>query len=149
VQIAKAKGCYVIGTTSESNIELVKSLGADQVIDYKKTDFSEILSEIDVVLDTLGGAVQEKSWKVLKKDGILVSITSNPDEEVAKKYGVRKAFIFIEPNVPVLNELTKLIESGKLKPVVGKVFSLNDIKLAHNLSQSGRAIGKIGIEVIK
>lgn len=148
VQIAKAKGCYVIGTTSESNIDMVKSLGADEVIDYKKEDFSESLSDIDVVLDTLGGVVQEKSWKVLKKGGILVSITSNPSAEMADKYGVKKGFVFIGPNVPVLNELTTLIDSGKIKAIIDCVFGLDQIKQAQNYSQSGRAKGKIAIKVI-
>ncbi len=147
VQIAKAKGCYVIGTTSETNVALVKSLGADEVVDYKKEDFSELLSDIDVVLDTLGGVVQDKSWKVLKKGGILVSITQNPNAEIAEKLGVRSAFVFIGPNVPVLNELTALIDTGKLKAIVGNVFRLEEMKQAHLLSESGRARGKIVIKV--
>ena len=147
VQIAKAKGCYVIGTTSETNIPMVKSLGADEVIDYKKYDFSQVLKGIDVVFDTVGGATQENSWKVLKEGGILVSITSPPSAELAKQHKVQSGFVFIKPNATVLNELTKLIDAGKLKPVISKVFNLNEIKQAQELSQTGRTKGKIVIKV--
>lgn len=149
VQIAKAKGCYVIGTTSEKNLDFVKSLGADEVIDYKNQDFSELLSDIDVVFDTVDGKTQNDSWKVLKEGGILVSVTNKPNADLAKEHKVRSAFVFIQPNVPVLNELTNLIDSGKLKPVVGSVFSFSETKKAQELSQSGRAIGKIAIKVVE
>jgi NADPH:quinone reductase-like Zn-dependent oxidoreductase len=149
VQIAKAKGCYVIGTTSETNISMVKELGANEVVDYKKQDFSKMYSDIDVVLDTLGGTIQDQSWKVIKKGGILVSITQNPSIEVADNLGVRGAFVFISPNAAVLNELTTLIDAGKLKAVVSSVFSLDEMKQAHLLSESGRVKGKIGIKVIQ
>jgi NADPH:quinone reductase-like Zn-dependent oxidoreductase len=148
VQIAKAKECYVIGTTSGHNVDLVKSLGADEVIDYTKQEFSEVLSEIDVVFDTLGGTVQDNSWKVIKKGGFLVSIARNPEQSVAGKMGVKAGYVFIGPNVPVLNQLTSLIEGGKIKPVIDSVFRLEDIKKAHLLSQSGRARGKIIIEIV-
>ena len=147
VQIAKAKGCYVIGTTSAANIDLVKRLGADEVIDYKTQDFSQLLTDIDVVFDTIGGKTQDDSWKVLKKGGILVSITVRPKAQTAKEYNVRSGYVFIKPNVPVLNELTNLIDSGQLKPVIGATFSLDDIKKAHELSETGRAKGKIVIKV--
>lgn len=149
VQIAKAKGCYVIGTTSEKNLDFVKSLGADEVIDYKNQDFSEFLRDIDVVFDTVDGKTQNDSWKVLKEGGILVSVTNKPNADLAKEHKVRSAFVFIQPNVPVLNELTKLIDSGKLKPVVGSVFNFSDTKKAQDLSQSGRARGKIAIKVVE
>ena len=148
VQLAKANGCYVIGTTSTANVDFVKKLGADEVIDYKNQDFSTILKDIDVVFDTLGGEIQEKSWKVLKEDGILVSIAGQPNPESAKKYNARYGFVFIKPDAVVLAELAKLIDAGKIKPVVGNVFPLADIKKAHDLSQSGRAKGKIVIKVV-
>ena len=148
MQLAKAKGCYVIGTCSTANINLVKSLGADEVIDYKTQDFSEILNDIDVVLDTIGGETQEKSWKVLKKDGILISIIQNPNLETAKKYGVRCQFVFIKPDVTALNELANLIDKGKIKPLISKVFKLDDIKQAHLMSETGRTKGKIVIDIV-
>jgi len=149
VQIAKAKGCYVIGTTSTANVDLVKKLGADEVIDYTTRDFSERLTGLDVVFDTLGGSVLDRSWKVLKKGGILVSIAGNPDPAEAEKYGVRTAYVFVGPSVTILNELRTLIETGKIKPVIDRVYTLDEIRLAHQYSQSGRAKGKIVIEIIK
>lgn len=147
IQIAKAAGCYVATTTSTANVELVKILGADEVIDYKTQNFVDCIRDYDVVLDTLGGQIQEDSWQVLRKGGVLVSIVSTPSEKKASEYGVRAEFLFIGPNVPVLNELSALIEAGKLKPVVGKVFPLSAVKAAHYLSESGRAVGKICLQI--
>ena len=147
VQIAKSRGAYVIATTSGKNKALVKSLGADEVIDYQTQNFAEVLSDIDVVFDTLGGDIQESSWSVLKQDGILVSIVSPPPEEKAKELNIRSAFVFIEPNAPILEELSKLVEQGKLRPVIGAEFALQDIVKAHTLSESGRTVGKIVLYV--
>ncbi|WP_299874894.1 NADP-dependent oxidoreductase [uncultured Cocleimonas sp.] len=147
VQIAKSRGAYVIATTSGKNKALVESLGADEVIDYQTHNFAEVLSNIDVVFDTLGGDIQESSWSVLKQDGILVSIVSPPSEEKAKELNVRSAFVFIEPNAPILEELSKLVEQGKLRPVIGAEFALKDIVKAHTLSESGRTVGKIVLYV--
>jgi NADPH:quinone reductase-like Zn-dependent oxidoreductase len=143
VQIAKVKGCRVIGTTSGANVDLVKSLGADEVIDYTKYDFSKLIHEADVVFDTVGGAVQDNSWKVLRKGGMLVSITRQPDPLFAENIGVKAAYVFIGPNVAILDELASLIDAGKIRPVTDSVFKLEEIKKAHALSQSGKAKGKI------
>lgn len=148
VQLAKARGCYVIGTTSTVNVDLVKSLGADEVINYKSQNFSAVVKDIDVVFDTLGGETQEKSWKVLKENGIMVSVVKQPNPDTAKKYKVRQGFVFIKPDAVILTELAKMIDDGKIKPVVGTVFTLDEIKKAHDLSQSGRAKGKIIIKII-
>ena len=148
VQIAKIYGCYVIGTASEGNIEFVKNLGAHEVIEYRKQDFSEILKDIDVVFDTVGGETQENSWKVLKEGGMLMSIINKPADEIANQYKARSGYIFVRPNARILETLAHLIDTGKLKPVIGSVFSLNEIKQAQELSQSKRAKGKIVIKVI-
>lgn len=147
IQLAKSRGAYVIATTSGKNRALVESLGADEVIDYKTQNFSEILRDIDVVFDTLGGDIQESSWSVLKQGGILVSIVSPPSEEKARELGVRCAFVFIEPNAYILEQLAKLVEQGKLRPIVGAEFALKDIAKAHALSESGRTVGKIVLYV--
>ena len=147
IQLAKSRGAYVIATTSGKNAALVKSLGADEVIDYQTQNFSEILSNIDVVFDTLGGDIQEASWSVLKQGGILVSIVNPPSEEKAKAQGVRSAFVFIEPNAPILEQLAKLVEQGDLRPIIGAEFALQDIVKAHALSESGRSVGKIVLTV--
>jgi len=147
VQLAKTFGCYVVGTTSEKNIELVKSLGADEVIDYKNQDFTTVLHDIDVVLDTIGGTVQENSLKVMKEGGIIVSIIKKPTDEDVKRYNVRNGYIFVQSNGKTLSTIAHLIDTGKIKPVVGNVFTLNEVKKAHELSQSGRAVGKIVIKI--
>lgn len=143
IQIAKAHGAVVIATTSGRNRALVESLGADQVIDYGTTRFTEALEPVDVVFDTLGGQVQDDSWSVLRPGGMLVSIVSPPDAARAERQGLRGAFVFIGPNPPVLQRLAALVEGGRLRPVVGAEFALRDIARAHALSESGRAVGKI------
>jgi len=147
VQLAKSRGAYVIATTSEKNRALVKSLGADEVIDYRTRKFNTAVGDVDAVLDTIGGPVQEASWSVLKPGGILVSIISTPSEEKAKALGVRSAFLFIGPSAAILMQLAELVESGKLRPLVGAEFALKDIAKAHALSQSGHAVGKIALYV--
>lgn len=147
VQLAKSRGAHVITTTSEKNRALVKSLGADEVIDYRTQKFEEAVCDVDVVLDTIGGQVQDASWSVLSPGGILVSIISTPPQEKAKSLGVRSAFLFIQPSASILVQLAALIESGKLRPVIGAEFALSDIAKAHALSQSGHATGKIALYV--
>ena len=148
VQIARGKGCHVIGTTSEKNIGFVLNLGAHEAIDYRNQNFSELLKDVDVVLDTIGGKTLDDSWKVLKQGGIMVSIAGNPNPETAALYKVRSSAIFSQPDVSILEHLRNLIDTGNLRPVVGKVFTLDEIKQAHELSQSGRARGKIVISII-
>ncbi|HLP96950.1 MAG TPA: NADP-dependent oxidoreductase [Sideroxyarcus sp.] len=147
VQLAKSRGAYVIATTSEKNRALVKSLGADEVIDYRTERFEEIVRDVDAVLDTIGGPVLEASWSVLRPGGILVSIIGTPSEETALALGVRSAFLFIGPSAAILRQLAALVESGKLRPLVGAEFALKDIAKAHALSQSGHAVGKIALYV--
>lgn len=147
IQLAKSRGAYVIATTSAKNRALVKSLGADEVIDYKTQKFAEILHDIDVVFDTLGGDIQELSWLVLKPGGILVSIVSPPSDDKAKELGVRGAFVFIEPSAVILEQLAKLVDEGKVRPIVGAEFALKDIAKAHALSETGRSVGKIVLYV--
>jgi len=147
VQLAKSRGAFVIATTSGRNSTFVKSLGADEVIDYRAQGFQEVLRDVDVVFDTIGGEVQDGSWSVLKPGGILVSIISPPSDERAKAHGMRSAFVFIEPNAGILAQLAELVDSGSLRPIVGAEFALKDIATAHAFSQTGRAVGKIALYV--
>jgi NADPH:quinone reductase-like Zn-dependent oxidoreductase len=96
-----------------------------------------------VVLDTVGGKVQEASWRALKPGGLLVSVVDPPDEAVAKSHGVRCAFIFIQPSAGILEQLAGLVDTGQVRPVIGAEFALKDAAAAHRLSQSGHARGKI------
>ncbi|MGB7931481.1 MAG: NADP-dependent oxidoreductase [Gammaproteobacteria bacterium] len=147
IQLAKSRGAYVIATTSGKNRTLVESLGADEVIDYQTQRFAEVVKDLDVVFDTLGGEVQETSWSVLKPDGVLVSIISPLPDEKTKALGVRGAFVFIEPNAQILAELARLVDAGQIRPIIGAEFALRDIEKAHALSQSGHAAGKIALYV--
>lgn len=143
VQFAKAKGAYVIGTASSKNLAFLKELGADEVVDYQNARFEDVVSGMDVVLDTIGGDTQARSFKVLKKGGILVSIVQPPSEEQAAKYGVRAVMYGSHPSSSDLAEIANLIDTGKVKPVVEIVLSLAEARRAHELSQSGHARGKI------
>lgn len=143
VQLAKAKGAYVIGTASARNTEFIRQLGVDEAIDYQTTRFEDVVRDVDVVLDTIGGETQARSLKVLKSDGILVSIVSPPPESA----GVRVAITYVQPNALQLDEIAALIDSGHLKPHVETVLPLSEAAQAHQLSQSGRTRGKIVLRV--
>ena len=147
IQLLKDLGAIGIATTSERNRALVESLGADQVVDYRTARFTDVVEPVDAVFDTLGGQVQEDSWQVLKPGGIQVSIISPPDADQAAARGVRQGFVFIGPNAPVLTRLAAMVDSGRLRPVIGAEFALRDIAAAHALSESGRAVGKIVLYV--
>jgi len=143
VQLAKAKGAFVIGTASGKNAEFVKSLGADEFVDYTKQDFEKAVKDVDVVFDTVGSDTQERAFETLKKNGFLVSAAQPPSEEKAAQYGVKTAMVFVKPNVEQLNQINELIESGKLKTHVQTVLPLAEVKQAHELSKAGRTRGKI------
>jgi NADPH:quinone reductase-like Zn-dependent oxidoreductase len=117
------------------------------VVDYRAQRFEQVVRDVDAVFDTIGGQVQEASWSVLKRGGILVSIIGTPPEETATAHGVRSAFLFIQPSPAILAQLAQMVEGGKLRPVVGAEFALKDIAKAHALSQSGHAVGKIVLYV--
>jgi NADPH:quinone reductase-like Zn-dependent oxidoreductase len=147
VQLAKWRGAHVVATTSADNMELVRSLGADEVIDYRAGNFAEKLRDVDLVVDTLDGAVQEASWLVLKPGGLLISSVGEPSAERAKAARARGQSIFIGPDAAVLAQLTQLVDSGKLRPIIGGQFALKDTAKAHALSETGRTVGKIVLYV--
>ncbi|SER81223.1 NADP-dependent oxidoreductase [Salipaludibacillus aurantiacus] len=151
IQIAKNMGAYVTTTASGKNADFLYSLGADNVIDYKNEDFSETLSNVDFVLDAVGGEVQSKSYRVLKQDGTLVSIVEPPSEEEAGTHNVHAHFHWLEPDGGQLQKLADLYEQEKVKPVVGTTFDFNEKSLqeAHALSESTHARGKIVIQIKK
>ena len=146
VQFAKWKGAYVIGRSSR-NQDFLRELGIDQVIDYQQTRFEDVVKDVDVVFDTIGGEVQERSWQVLKKGGILVSIVSPPSKESAATYGVTEKYFFLQPNAAQLTEIAGLIDAGYIKTIVETVLPLNQARQAHELSQSGHTRGKIVLQV--
>src|SRR5882762_7023201 len=147
VQLAKARGDYVIGTASSKNQAFLGELGVDKAVDYQKTRFEEAVHDADVVLDTIGGDTQERSFKALKKGGILVSIVQPPSQELATKYGVRALFYGGHPSSSDLTEIAKLIDEGKVKPIVETVLPLAEARRAHELSQSRHVRGKIVLKL--
>src|SRR5437660_497777 len=147
VQLAKWKGAYVFATASTKNQDLLRKLGVDEPIDYTQQRFEDIARNIDIVLDTIGGETQERSWSVLKKGGNLVSLVQPPSEEKAKELGVRAALLGSQPRGEQLAEIAKIIDSGKLAPVIDRILPLSEARRAHQLSQSGHTHGKIALRV--
>lgn len=147
IQLAKAKGAHVTATASAAKAALVKSLGADDVIDYRNQDFAKVAREMDVVFDTIGGDTQDKSWGTLKTGGMLVSITDRPSEDRDKAEGKRAGYVFIGPNAPILTDLAGMVDAGQVRPLIAAEFGLNDTAKAQQASETGRATGKIVIYV--
>jgi NADPH:quinone reductase-like Zn-dependent oxidoreductase len=171
IQLAKHLGATVATTTSTANIDLVKSLGADVVIDYRKEDFEKVLRDYDVILNSLGKGTLEKSLLVLKPGGKLISISGPPDPDFAKdmalswglrqvmrilSYQIRKkakhhrigySFLLMSANGDQLREITSLVESGTIRPVVDRVFPFESTKEALAYVDTGRAKGKVVVKV--
>ena len=148
VQLAKRVRAHVIATASAKNHELISELGADEVIDYHAQKFENVARNIDIVLDTIGSDTQERSWKVLKKGGILVSIVQPPSEEMAKAVGARGAMVQSRPDGAKLAEIAKIIDSGNLAPVIDRILPLSEARRAQELSQSGHTRGKLVLRVV-
>jgi len=147
VQFAKDKGCTVYGTVSTKNIDLAKKIGVDTVIDYTKQNFSEIAKNLDMVLDTIGGETQQDSFKCLKSGGVLITTVDTPDQKLADKYGVTAKWFMVSANGTVLSKIAKLIDAHKITPLIDQVFTLEQVKEAQALSQSGHAQGKIILKI--
>jgi len=171
IQLAKHLGATVATTTSAGNLDLVKRLGADTAIDYKTTDFEKVLGDYDVVLNSLGTETLNKSLKVLKPGGKLISISGPPDRDFAKdmeaswilrqvmrllSYRIRKnakrrrvsySFLFMRPSGDQLREITSLIDAGTIRPVVDRVFPFESTKEAMAYVEHGRAKGKVIVKV--
>jgi NADPH:quinone reductase-like Zn-dependent oxidoreductase len=148
VQLSKRKGAHVIATASAKNHELIFELGADEVIDYHAQKFENVARNVDIVLDTIGSDTQERSWKVLKKGGILVSIVQPPSEEMAKAVSARGAMLQSRPDGAKLAEIAKIFDSGNLAPVIDRILPLSEARRAQELSQSGHTRGKIVLRVV-
>lgn len=149
VQLAKWKGAYVIGTTSENNMQFVKDLGADEVIDYKKQKFEEVVKDVDVVFDLVGGDTQKRSVQVLKEGGILVSTLGIVDKDWLAQKNIKGETYLLQSIPEQLNQLTTLIDEGKLKPIIAKVMPLDEAAEAQRESEAGHVRGKIVLEVRK
>lgn len=148
VQLAKWRGARVIGTASSYNHDFLRQVGADEVIDYNTTRFEEVVKGVDVVLDTVGGDTQARSWSSIKPGGMLVSIVQPPSNELAKAHGVKAAMgaAYIDPTI--LNEMASLIDTGAVKPFVSKVFPLGEVRQAHELIGAKHTRGKIVLQIV-
>jgi NADPH:quinone reductase-like Zn-dependent oxidoreductase len=148
VQLAHWVGANVIGTASARNRDFLRGLGADEVIDYTSTRFEDMLHDVDIVLDTIGGDTMERSWSVLKKGGLLVSVFSPPPKEQAKAHGVRALFFVVQPNRAELIQIGDLIDAGQVQPVIETVFPLSEARQAFERALSGHTRGKIILRVV-
>lgn len=146
VQLAKALGAYVATTVKTEDVEFARELGADQVIDYKTQKFEEILRDFDVVYDLAGGETTNKSFPVLKKGGILVSMLGQPNHELAEKYGVTALGQGTKVTSEILTRLAKFVDDGKIKVHLDKVFTLDQVKDAFIL-QASHPRGKVVLKI--
>ena len=127
VQVAHERGATVIGTASARSLERVKGYGADRVLDYTAAPFEKSVKDVDAVLDTVGGPVQQRSYAVLKEGGSLVAINQPPSEEEAKNHHVKASMLVTETSTGSLQKVTAMIDTGKIKPFVGKVYPLSKV----------------------
>lgn len=147
VQLAKWRGAKVIGTASR-NLDYLRELGVDEIVDYSAVPFEEVVRDVDVVIDTIGGEVQERSCMVLKPQGILVSVIQTPSDEMTARYGVRSAMVYSTPPIgKVLTEVAALVDAGLVKPHVSTVLPLTEIRRAHEMVESKHTRGKVVLEV--
>lgn len=138
----------MLGTASGHNHEFLRELGIDEVIDYNSTSFEDAVRDVDVVLDSVGGDTQHRSWAVLNPGGILVSLVQPPSEETAAAHGVRQQFIASSPPIgKVLTEVATMIDEGHIKPVVSAVLPLQDIRKGHEKIEGRHTRGKIVLKV--
>ncbi|MFE2191011.1 NADP-dependent oxidoreductase [Streptomyces olivaceus] len=150
VQIAKARGAHVIGTASAGKHAFLRSLGADEAVDYRETDFTEAVRDVDVVLDTIGGDTSLRSLRVLRPGGVVVSILpvgSGEFFEEAGRLGVRAVRMLVDADRADMREIARLVEAGKLEPTIAKTFPLAEAAAAHALGETGRTTGKIVLVV--
>jgi NADPH:quinone reductase-like Zn-dependent oxidoreductase len=165
IQYAKAKGAYVYTTTSTKNVDWVKALGADRVIDYKKEDYKSIVSDLDIVFDTLGDDYTLDAFHVIKEGGKVTSIASVPDEETAAMMGMEGyklpenfsklidqksanyKFTWMQPNGEQLDAISAMVKEEKIKPVTDKVYAFKDGIEAYLYFATGRAKGKVIISI--
>lgn len=148
VQFAHASGARVIATASAQDLDKVRGLGADKVIDFRAQRFEEELKDIDVVIDTVGGGVQRRSFAVLKAGGRLISAVSKPNAQEAEKRSVRAGFMLVDVTTPVLAKIASMVDDGKLSVAIGQVLPLDELRVAHEMMEGMRPKprGKIVLE---
>ena len=147
VQIAKARGARVIATASTANQDLLMQLGADVAIDYTKTRFEGVAKDLDAVLDPVGKETLARSYGVVKKGGIVMSLVARPDPVELEKRGIRGAAISVHPDAEDLAEIARLIDAGKIKPVVTEVLPLSEAIAAQRQAETHHTRGKLVLRI--
>jgi len=147
VQLAKGRGAYVIGTARAINADFLRALGADDVVDYTAVRFEDRVHDVDVVLDSVGGDTLERSWSVLRKGGVLVTIADSAAADKAAKYGVRGVEFIVEPSRAQLIEIARLIETGALRVIVESTYPVPDARAAFVRGLGGHNRGKLVLSV--
>ena len=148
VQLARWKGAQVIGTTGAANVDFVRSLGAETVVDYTSTPVEQVVHDVDLVVDTVGGQTLESAWPVIKRGGRLVSTAGQPSREKARELGIGALFFSGgRPSSERLQTIAQLIDEGQVKATLARIFSLSEASLAHELSQSGHGRGRIVLHI--
>jgi NADPH:quinone reductase-like Zn-dependent oxidoreductase len=147
IQIAKARGARVIATASTANQDLLKQLGADVAVDYTKTKFEDVAKDVDAVLDPVGKDTLARSYGVVKKGGIVMSLVARPDPAEIKKHGIRGAGISVHPDTEDLAEIAQLIDAGKIKPIVTQVLPLSEAITAQRQAATHHTRGKLVLRI--
>jgi len=149
IQLAKIRGARVTTTVSgSSDSDFVRSLGADEIIDYKTEPFEEHVRDVDLVFDLIGGETQERSWSVLKGGGTLVSTLGQPPDREAHKHRARGVGFLVQPNAAQLSELARLIDESKLRPIVRACYSLEQARTAQQRVEQEHGMGKVVLRVV-
>ncbi len=146
-QLAKQAGAHVVVTAGDASIAIARATGADEIINYRHQAFETLVRDVDVVIDTVGGPVQEASWRTLKRGGVLVATAMPPSPERAAAAGVRAEMLRTPPDGAVLARIAALVDAGRLRVAVSHEFALADAARAHRLGESGQARGKIVLHV--
>jgi NADPH:quinone reductase-like Zn-dependent oxidoreductase len=150
VQFARLKGAQVIGTASTANVEFVRALGAETVIDYTSTPFEQVVHDVDLVLDTIGGETLQRSMPVVKRGGTLVSLIQQPSQEKARELGIhamKNSAALPFPSTNLLQTIAQLIAESQVKVTLSRIFPLREASFAHELSQSGHGRGRIVLHI--
>jgi NADPH:quinone reductase-like Zn-dependent oxidoreductase len=147
IQIAKARGARAIATASTANQDLLKQLGADVAVDYTKTRFEDVAKDVDAVLDPVGKDTLARSYAVVKKGGIVMSLVARPDPAELEKHGIRGAGISVHPDAGDLTEIAQLIDAGKIKPIVTEVLPLTDAVKAQQQAATHHTRGKVVLRI--
>ncbi|HXQ02053.1 MAG TPA: NADP-dependent oxidoreductase [Candidatus Udaeobacter sp.] len=147
IQIAKARGARVIATASTANQDLLKQLGADVAVDYTKTKFEDVAKDVDAVVDPVGKETLARSYGVVKKGGIVMSLVARPDPAEIKKRDIRGAGISVHPDAEDLTEIAQLIDAGKIKPIVTQVLPLSEAIKAEQQAATHHTRGKVVLQI--